>query len=438
MRYYPRLLELLLLLIAFGLTGSAFLAVFRADYGDRSVMQEALRLAWPMGSFLAAHWILSVTRPRANQVLVPLVASLTGIGLVFLYRIPADFPIGHRPHPLTGQSWAVVIGVIAMLVLANIRDVRALSRFKYLCMVAGIGLLLLTALAGEVVHGKALNVRIGSAIEFQPTELVKLLLVIFMAGYLAERSRLISQRWGRWIISSEDLRYLGPLFGIWVASQMLLFYQKDLGAALLFFGVFLAMIFISNARPLYLAIGWALFAGGAAYAYEFSARTQERIKIWLNPWKYGSSSGYQVLQGLFALGFGGLFGAGWGRGAPHFIPAVQTDFIFVGLAEEIGLLGSLGILALYLMLVWQGLSIALRARNNFATLLAAGLTIVIVIQVIVIVGGSLTLIPLTGVPVPFLSRGGTNMVCNLALIGILLAISAERSSGGAPAVAAAG
>lgn len=437
MRYYPRLLELVLLLVSIAMTGVAFLSVYRAIGPDHPINTEAMRIAWPMGAFVAAHWILSVTRPRANQALLPIVAGLSGIGLVFLYRVDASLTrngnaAGLHPapaHHFDSQAVALLLGMVILLVLANLRNVKALSRYKYLCMVFGIGLLLATAAAGNVVHEKALAITIGP-IEFQPTELVKLLLVIFMAAYLAERSRLISQRWGRWILSGEDIRYLGPLFAIWVASQALLFYQRDLGAALLFFGIFLAMIFLSNARALYLLLGWLLFFGGAAYAYYFNIRTQDRIKIWIDPWAYGNDKGYQILQGLYALGFGGLLGAGWGHGAPHFIPAVQTDFIFVGLAEEIGFLGTAGILALYLMLVWQGFGIAMRAHTTFSSLLAAGLTLVLTIQVLVIVGGCLRLIPLTGIPVPFLSRGGTNMVCNLALIGILLAVSAEEKEPG--------
>ena len=426
MRFYPRFFELILLVLAYGVTALAFLGVYLALYRDHPLAIEAMRFAWPMGAFLAAHIFLSIRRPHANQALIPTVAALTGIGLVFLYRVDAPMTAtAEAGRHLNSQSATVVLGMVALLWLASVRDTRVLSRYKYLCMVVGIGLLLLTALLGDVVHGKALKITLGP-FEFQPTELVKLLLVVFMAAYLADRTRLISQRWGRWVISAEDIRYLGPLFVIWVASQSLLYYQKDLGAALLFFGIFLAMIVISNARTLYVAIGIAFFCGGAAYAYEFSERTRERFKIWIDPWPYGAKQSFQILQGLFALGFGGLFGTGWGHGAPHFIPAVQTDFVFLGLAEEIGFIGALGVLALYLMLVWQGFGIALRAKTTFSSLLAAGLTIVLAIQVLVIIGGCLRLIPLTGVPVPFLSRGGTNMVCNLALVGMLLAVSAEE------------
>ena len=431
MRYYPRLLELALLLVSLALTAVSLLAVHQAVYPDHSLAEDAIRIAVPMGAFFVAHWVLSYTRPRANQALLPISAALTGIGLVYLYRLDA-VPAGSTSsgqfvfsHHLTSQTGAVILGTICLLTLASVRDIRALSRYKYLCMAGGIGLLLATALFGDWQHGKALKISLGS-FEFQPTELVKLLLVIFMAAYLAERSRLLSQRLGRWVISAEDIRYLGPLFAIWVLSLSLLFGQKDLGAALLFFGIFLGMIYISNARRLYFVIGWILFGAGAAYAYEFSVRTRQRIEIWLDPWTYAANEAYQIVRGLYALAFGGLWGTGWGHGAPGLIPAVQTDYVFLGLAEEIGLVGALGVLALYLALIWHGFGIAMRARTTFASMLAAGLTIVLTIQLLVIIGGCLRLIPLTGIPVPFLSRGGTNMVCNLALIGMLLAVSADE------------
>jgi cell division protein FtsW len=425
MRFYPRLLELFLLLVAFAVTGSAFYSVYQALRPPAPIEQEAWLIATPMAAFLVAHWVISYTQPRANQALLPIAATLTGVGLTYLYRV--DAALGGSRH-MSSQSATVMLGMAGLVVMASIGDVRQLARYKYLCMTAGLALLLLTAALGDEVHGKALKITVGS-FEFQPTELVKLLLVVFVAAYLAERGRLMSQRWGRWVISGEDIRYIGPILVMWLASQALLFWQKDLGAALLFFGIFLAMISISNARALYQAIGW-LMLGAGAYVASLYPRTRTRFEIWLHPWAFRHDQAFQIVQGLYALGFGGLWGTGWGRGAPQYIPAVQTDFVMIGLAGEIGLVGAIGILALYLALVWQGFGIALRARNSFSSLLAAGLTLVMVIQVLVIVGGCLLIIPLTGVPVPFLSRGGTNMVCNLALVGLLLAISAERERAG--------
>ncbi|MGB9825546.1 MAG: FtsW/RodA/SpoVE family cell cycle protein, partial [Desulfofundulus sp.] len=217
----------------------------------------------------------------------------------------------------------------------------------------------------------------------------------------------------------------GPLIAMWGVSLILLIFQKDLGAALIYFSTFLAMVYASTGRVAYICLGGALFLAGAAGSYALFEHVRLRVEVWLNPWRYVETAGYQVVQSLFALAAGGLTGSGLGGGLPLFIPAVHTDFIFAAITEEMGLAGGLGVLMIYMLFVYRGFLIALASPDDFACLLATGLTALMGLQAFIIMAGVTKLLPLTGVTLPFLSYGGSSLVANFIILGLLLNISHE-------------
>ena len=264
-------------------------------------------------------------------------------------------------------------------------------------------------------------------IYFQPVEILKVMVVIFYAAYLDEKREVLAQaefRLGR--LRLPPLQYLGPLFLTWLLSLLLLTFQNDLGSALLFFGIFLAMLYVASERRSYLWIGLGVFVTGVVLAYRSSPMCGSASDIWLDPWRYAHDQAFQVVQGLIALANGGVLGSGLGQGHPGYVPVANTDFIFTSIGEELGLVGGMGVLALFLVLAFRGLRIAALARDPFEALLAVGLTSTLAIQALVIVGGNLRLMPLTGVTLPFMSYGGSSLLANFVIVGLLLRISADE------------
>ena len=371
----------------------------------------------------AAHLVTRKLAPGADPVLLPVGFLLNGLGLVMVRRI--DFAEGTTLAPL--QTIWTVVGVTAFCVtLIVLRDHRVLDRYRYV-----IGLGALVALLLPLVPGLGVEIR-GARIwlrvagfSIQPGEFAKLGMVAFFASYLAEKRALLSvatNRVGPFML--PPVRAFAPVFLAWAVSLAVLVFEKDLGLSLLFFGIFVVLLYIATARPAYLAAGTVLFGAGAYVAWMVFAHVQQRIAIWLDPFADAQGAGYQLVQSLFALGTGGVFGVGWGQGRPEFIPDVQTDFIFSAFGEGLGLLGTTAILLAYFLLVGRGFGIAARARDDFGTLLAAGLTVVFALQVVVILGGVTRLIPLTGLTLPFMSYGGSSLLANYILLALLLRVSA--------------
>ena len=265
-------------------------------------------------------------------------------------------------------------------------------------------------------------------------ELLKILLVIFFAAYLDEKREVLASAYlkvGR--LRLPPLQYVGPLFSTWLLALGLLLFQNDLGSALLFFGIFLAMVYVASPRVIYSLFGLVLILVGAVVAYHFNAHVRERVVTWINPWPYASGelgrpSSYQLVQALIGLASGGIPGEGLGQGEPYRIPVAHSDFIFSAFGEEFGLLGAMFILACYLVLAFRGLRIAALARDPFDKLLAAGLTSALVIQALVIVGGNIRLLPIAGVTLPFMSYGPSSLLSNFIIVGMLLRISANAST----------
>lgn len=369
-------------------------------------------------AFPAAHFLLVKWKTGGDPLLFALTSMLSVIGLVMVLRLSPEF------------AWRQFIWLFVGLAgfLVTVRGLPAyqkLEDYKYIYIFGGLLLLLAAILFGAEVGGARSWISLG-VIKFQPSELVKIILVIFLASYLEERKEILTAGTKNLMgLPVPSLQYIGPLVVMWGFSLILLIVQKDLGTALIFFGTFLAMVFMATGRWSYVTIGTFLFAMGAGLCYYLFHHVQVRVAVWLNPWTDIDGKGYQIVQSLFAIGSGGVYGTGLGLGEPTLIPAVHTDFVYTAWSEEMGLLGAAALLLIYCLIIYRGFRIALRARTGFGTLLAAGLTSLLAIQTIVIIGGVIKLAPLTGVTLPFVSYGGSSLVSSYILLGLLTKISAE-------------
>ncbi len=384
---------------------------------------------------LAAHVVLMLAGYRGDQLILPLTATIGGIGLIMLNRLAPDLAdtraFGLDLDVAQTQFLWFVIGVAAMLAAALLlREDRWLRHYKYTWALAGIGLLVFTFLFGTEVNGARLWIYLGP-IGFQPGEFIKIVLVVFIAGYLAENRALLRDAVFRiGPIRVPPLPYLLPMLAIFVIVMLVVVFGKDLGTALLFFGIFLTMLFVATGRRSYVLIGLILFVAGSVVAYQLFGHVERRVDVWLDPWADPSGAGFQIIRALYAFGRGGLFGEGLGQGLPTSIPYVSTDFMFAAVAEELGLVGAFALLALTLALVFRGLRIAMLARDDFSAMLAVGLTVSVGLQTLIIVSGNLKLIPLTGITFPFVSYGGSSLLASFLVVGMLLSVS-HRSAVGA-------
>jgi cell division protein FtsW (lipid II flippase) len=380
-----------------------------------------------------------VTVPLADPYLLPMAALLTAIGVTEIYRL--------GPGNAFRQALWIVIGVAAFAATLFWlhRDYRALERYKYVFGVTAIGLLFLPALPviGETINGSRLWIHFGS-LQFQPGELGKIALIVFLAAYLREKREVLAQ--GR-------LKDWGPLVVIWGGAMLVLFATNDLGSALLYYGIFLAMLYVATARMSFVAAALGLFLVGAFGLSYLTPHVRDRVRNWISPWSthqiYCPISGhmayrqecqsYQEVQSLYSIGHGGFGGTGLGHGiftgrtGRQVIPDLNTDFIYSALAQELGLIGVAAVLLLYMGFVLRGFRIALTASDGFSKLLAAGLSFGFAFQTFVIVGGITRVIPLTGITLPFVSYGGSSIVANFLLVAGLLLIShrANRQEAGA-------
>jgi cell division protein FtsW (lipid II flippase) len=306
-----------------------------------------------------------------------------------------------------------------------------LKRYKYTFAALGIGLVLITMVFGIDPNGSGARLWLGfGELLFQPSEILKILLVFFVASYLDDKRELLSVHLTR--IGSFELPpipYLMPLLLMWGLSVLLLIGQKDLGPTFLLFGVFLGMLYAASSRSIYVWAGLILLVIAAYGSYHVFSHAHNRIDVWLDPWSDPQNRGYQVIQGLVALASGGVFGVGLGFGYPLLIPAVHTDFPFAAIGEEMGLLGTMGVVLLYLVLTYRGMKTAVEASDSFDQLVALGLTITVGLQAIIIIAGNLKLIPLTGITLPFVSYGGSSLASNFIILGLLLRISERERAG---------
>jgi cell division protein FtsW (lipid II flippase) len=378
---------------------------------------------------LGLHLFIRRTLPDADPYLFPLVALLAAFGIVVIYRL--DQTLARQQ-----AGWFVVGIVFFVGTVLAVRDVKVLERYRYVIAVTGIGLLLLPRLPviGSQVNGAYLGVDAGP-VAFQPTEFAKLCIVVFLASYLVERGEAMVVGARRVAgMTLPPIKHFGPLLVVWGAAMLMLIYIRDLGSSLMFFGAFLALLYLATGRLFFVISGLALFVAGSWFFAGAVPHVQDRVDIWLDPWKHASSSGYQIAQSLFAQADGGLFGKGFGQAllelpnGTSILPAPHTDLIYAVITDELGLFGASSVVLVYLLFAERGFKIASLAVDDFSKLLAAGLTTVFALQAFVIVGGVTRVIPLTGVTLPFVSYGGSSIVANFVLLALLLMISQRARS----------
>ncbi len=421
----------LLLIVAVALAaGSASLS---GGLTGELALYDPGTLAIYLAALATGHLAFVLAGRRTDQILLPVMGLLGGISLLFMQRLPQDLVtqrwFGAEVGLAQVQLVWLVLGIgIASVVGIVVRSDSWLRRYKYTWAAAGVGLLLLTFVFGTEVNGQRLTLQIGP-FSGQPSEFLKVILVVFLAGYLSENRSLLMEhdtRVGPFRL--PPVPYLAPMVAMWAIALGIVVIQRDLGAALLFFGVFLAMLYVATSRISLVVIGLILFVLGSLLMANLFDHVRQRIDIWLDPFADPLGAGYQVVQGLHAFARGGLLGVGLGNGLPLIggqipIPEVHTDFPLAALGEELGLVGVLAILGLYLVLVERGLRIGAAAADDFRALLAVGSALVIGIQAFIIAAGNLKVLPLTGVTLPFISYGGSSILANSIVVGLLLALS---------------
>jgi cell division protein FtsW (lipid II flippase) len=418
-RREERLLLALPLLGAVAGVGSVMVAT-----GAPTVLQAALALGVLWGVALGLHALLASRRPHADAVLLALAVALLGAGLVMLART--------APQLLERQAlWIVVSGLALAGTLFWPARLAQLARYKYTCLVAGLAIVALTLLFGSDPNGSGARLwLVFGPVQFQASELLKLLLVIFLAAYLTENRELLRQTplpIGRW--SFLPPVYAGPLVVMAGLSLLLLAAQDDFGAALLLYGLCLTMLYMATGQRRDVLLGLALFLIAAVGVATLSTRVALRVANWWDPLADPLGRGYQSTQAMLALAWGGVFGQGPQGSLPELLPAAHTDFPLAAIGEQFGLAGTLALIGLYVLLALRGWTIALRARRPFARLLAAGLTAMLALQAWLIMAGTLRVIPLTGITLPFVSYGGSSLLINSLALGLLLRV-ADDSGGG--------
>jgi cell division protein FtsW (lipid II flippase) len=422
--------ELLALVPAALLVTGGFAAIFIQSQNRLSGVSLTYGIFF-LALCVAAHIVIRSSLPHADPYLFPLAAVLASIGVVMLYRID--------PKLARQQAQWMVLGLVlfaATVVLFREGRYTVLERYRYTIALAGIGALLIPRLPGigEQVNGAYLNIKLGP-IAFQPSEFAKIAIVIFLASYLRDNRQLLVLAGRRFLgLTIPPMKQFGPLLLVWGAAMAMLLVTRELGTSLMFYGAFLAVLYIATGRVSFPLVGLALFFLGAWFVAGHVSHVHSRVLAWEHPFDptlYNSPGGsYQQAQALFAQADGGVLGTGFDRSLLHqpgvsqpILPVPQSDAIYAVITNEIGLAGACGLLLTYLLFVGRGLKIAVLSRDSFSKLLAAGLSVIIALQVFVIVGGITRVIPLTGVTLPFVAYGGSSVVMNFVLLGLLLVVS---------------
>lgn len=425
--------ELGLLIFAAVLTTAALVLVEANQERHLTAALLYLGLGY-LALFGIAHVAVRVFAPYADPLILPCTALLNGLGLVMIHRLDlanaADAQQAHQATPSASAPaqvlWTTVSLVLFIAVLWRVRDHRSLSRYSYTLGVLGLVLLVLPGVLPasiSEVNGAKLWLRLGP-LSVQPGEFAKIAIIVFAAAFLVDKRDLFTTA-GRHILGMDfpRPRDLAPLILAWFLSVGVLALEKELGASLLYFGVVLAMLYIATERVSWLLIGLVFFAAGSVLAYFVFPHVQTRVEVWADPFSYAQDQGYQIVQALYGMGSGGIAGSGLGRGQPETVPFANSDFMSASVAEELGLVGLMAVLMVYLLLSMRGLRAALSVRDSFGKLLGGGLAFTLGLQVFVVVGGVTKLIPLTGMTMPFLSYGGSSLLANFILIALLLRIS---------------
>ncbi|MFR1640279.1 MAG: FtsW/RodA/SpoVE family cell cycle protein, partial [Eggerthellaceae bacterium] len=365
--------------------------------------------------------------------LLPLSFALSGIGIAFVTRLAPNLAVNQ-------VMWLFLSVACMVVVLVVIRNLDKIANYKYTLMIVGF-LLLLSPLVpgiGTEIYGSRIWLSIAG-FSFQPGEIAKIVIVLFLAGYLAQNREMLSVfTWRIGPVRLPDIRTLLPLLLMWGVAMLIVVFEKDLGSALVFFFVFLLMLYVATGKKFYLVIGLGLIAIGGVGAYFAFDHVQIRVATWLDPFADAQNTGYQLVQAIYSMADGDLFGVGLGRGLAEQIPIVESDFIFAAIAEEIGLLGAAGVLLLFLCFAVRGFVTAARAKSDVSSFVAVGVTALIVLQAFIIVGGVTRLIPLTGLTLPFISQGGSSLLASFIAVGLLLRCGDEGTGVGTEVASATG
>jgi cell division protein FtsW (lipid II flippase) len=443
-----RAAELQLLLTVLLFFAAGYLLVVAATRAEEFIptVRGVADILWPsvlpfvlfLGISIGMSWLT----PRADQIILPLVALLAGLGLLLTARLEPSLVArygGIYQGIDAKQSVWVTAGVIVLALILFVpwdslfrRHMRTtlmdwLDHHRYVWLALGMALIVATFVLGTDPNGSGVKAWFNLGLfSFQPSELLKIILVIFLASYLDEHREVVSGGYQLGPFKLPPIPYLVPLIGMWGIAMGLIIFQRDLGAALMLFSVFLAMLYVATGSGMYVVAGLTAFGAGSYILYKVFEVVKTRVAVWLDPWATAQSTGYQIVQAIYALASGGVFGAGLGHGSPAVVPAAHTDFIFTAIGEELGLAGTLGVLIAYILLVFRGYHIALSIPGRFRgfeQLMAVGLTTILAVQTFIIVGGNLRLIPLTGITLPFISYGGSSVLMNFMIVGLLLRIS---------------
>lgn len=423
-------IELALTLFALAIAGLALVLV---QFGATGGLQIAALVLGGLyaAAILAVHVALRIVARHADPVLLPVATLINAFGLIMIYRIDLEKGVASANSPSVRQViWALIGIAFAVATLLVVRDHRHLQRYTYIFMLAAILLLLLPMLPGIGSYNGTnarLWVRIGP-MSFQPSEFAKIALAVFFAGYLVQHRDSLSLTGHRILgIRFPRARDMGPILVVWAVSMLVLVVQHDLGTSLLYFGLFLVMLYVATGLTSWIWIGIGMFAVGGYFAYQTVSYVQGRLDAWLRPLDpkiYNAQGGsYQLVQGMFGQANGGLLGTGLGKGYPGITPLSQSDYIWPSLTEEIGLIGAFALLCLFLVLVSRGIRVGFAGQDDFGKLLGVGVSFVLALQVFIVIGGVTRVIPLTGLPTPFLAAGGSSLLANWVIIALLARIT---------------
>jgi cell division protein FtsW (lipid II flippase) len=445
----PRNRELLGLIPAALLVTAGFTAIF-IQVQDTSrasatslTLNHASNVSLTYGALflalcVAGHLVIRFCLPDADPYLFPLGAVLASVGIVMVYRI--------NPTLARQQAQWMVLGLVlfaATILALRRRGVGVLERYRYTIAAVGIAVTILPRLPviGEQVNGAYLDIHFGS-VSFQPAELGKIAIVIFLASYLRDNRQVLVTAGKRVLgLTIPPAKQFGPMLIVWGAAMATLLITRELGTSLMFYGAFLALLYVATGRFSFPLIGLVLFALGAWFVVGHVGHVHARVLAWQEPFNlklYNQPGGsYQLAQSLFAQADGGLLGTGFDQSLLQYpfelanhqvvhrsiLPVPESDLIYAVITDELGLVGAAGLLLVYLLFVARGLKTAMLAKDSFSKLLATGLSFIVAMQVFVIVGGVTRVIPLTGVTLPFVAYGGSSVVMNFVLLALLLVIS---------------
>ncbi|MBT1182408.1 FtsW/RodA/SpoVE family cell cycle protein [Bifidobacterium sp. CP2] len=421
-----RLRQVALLIVSFLLCGMAFYQMFHRTTG--TVPQQFVVLYGVWAGLSVAFWLLIVFRlPYASQVVQPCVLLLTGIGMVEIARIDQEKGTAVAQRQLL---FVFIAMALCALLVIFLRDYRILRRFSYVSMVVGLVLLLSPMLPGlgQEINGARIWIRIPGIGQIQPGEFAKLFLAFFFAAYLFDHRDQLAVG-GRKVLGLQlpRIKDLGPIIIVWFASMGVLIMQHDLGTSLMFFAMFVSMLYVATGRLSWIVIGFIAFAFGAVAASSIFSHVGARVEVWLHPFDptlYNRTGGsYQIVTGLFGLAAGGLTGTGLGQGHPALTPFANSDFIYASVGEEMGLVGCMAVLALYIIIIASGFVTAMKIKDGFGKLLSSGLVFTMAFQVFTVVGGITLVIPLTGLTMPYMAAGGSSLIANYLLATLLIIIS---------------